>query len=229
MCLAFGADSLDDVGRRLGDVLEMQPPQGLAEKVRGLKKLKSIADSQPKSVRSGPGAGGRPDRRRGRPRPPAGPDLLAGRRRAVHHAPGGDHDRPAQRRPQRRHVPAAGARPADDGDALADPQGRPRGLPARRRQARGGRRARARSRHRLQRERAAPEARRRVHARRVPARRAGRARAREDRRPRGSRQRGDRARGLHRQGRADRGRARSATTPATTRRPSRSRSSTSPR
>jgi len=54
MCLAFGVDSLDDVGRRLGDVLEMQPPQGLAEKVRGLKKLKSIADSQPKSVRSGP-------------------------------------------------------------------------------------------------------------------------------------------------------------------------------
>jgi 4-hydroxy-3-polyprenylbenzoate decarboxylase len=55
MCLAFGADSLDEVGRRLGDVLEMQPPQGLAEKVRGLKKLKSIADSQPKSVRGGPG------------------------------------------------------------------------------------------------------------------------------------------------------------------------------
>jgi 4-hydroxy-3-polyprenylbenzoate decarboxylase len=54
MCLAFGAESLDEVGRRLGDVLEMQPPQGLAEKVRGLKKLKSIADSQPKTVRSGP-------------------------------------------------------------------------------------------------------------------------------------------------------------------------------
>src|SRR4051794_6525017 len=54
MCLALGADSLDEVGRRLGDVLEMQPPQGLAEKVRGLKKLKSIADSQPKRVRSGP-------------------------------------------------------------------------------------------------------------------------------------------------------------------------------
>jgi len=53
MCLAFDAESLDEVGRRLGDVLEMQPPQGLAEKVRGLKKLKSIADSQPKTVRSG--------------------------------------------------------------------------------------------------------------------------------------------------------------------------------
>src|SRR5215210_8955049 len=51
MCLAFDAGSLDEVGRRLGDVLEMQPPQGLAEKVKGLRKLKSIADSQPKSVR----------------------------------------------------------------------------------------------------------------------------------------------------------------------------------
>ena len=32
----------------------MQPPQGIAEKVKGLKKLKSIADSRPKTVRSGP-------------------------------------------------------------------------------------------------------------------------------------------------------------------------------
>src|SRR5919197_1841173 len=54
MCLAFGAASLDDVAAKLEDVLEMQPPQGLVEKVRGLKKLKSIADSLPKSVRSGP-------------------------------------------------------------------------------------------------------------------------------------------------------------------------------
>ncbi|HEY2940634.1 MAG TPA: UbiD family decarboxylase domain-containing protein, partial [Gaiellaceae bacterium] len=53
MCLAFDAQSLDEVGRRLGEVLEMQPPQGLVEKVKGLHKLKSIADSQPKRVRSG--------------------------------------------------------------------------------------------------------------------------------------------------------------------------------
>jgi 4-hydroxy-3-polyprenylbenzoate decarboxylase len=53
MCLAFGAESLDEVGRRLGEVLEMQPPQGLAAKVKGLRKLKSIADSQPKRVRGG--------------------------------------------------------------------------------------------------------------------------------------------------------------------------------
>src|SRR5215218_6575368 len=54
MCLAFDAPSLESVAAKLGDVLEMQPPQGLAEKVKGLKKLKSIADSRPKSVRSGP-------------------------------------------------------------------------------------------------------------------------------------------------------------------------------
>src|SRR5204863_7557107 len=53
MCLALGVDSLDEAGRRVGDVLEMQPPQGLVEKVRGLKKLKSIADSMPKTVRGG--------------------------------------------------------------------------------------------------------------------------------------------------------------------------------
>jgi 4-hydroxy-3-polyprenylbenzoate decarboxylase len=54
MCLAFDAPSLDAVAERLEEVLEMQPPQGLVEKVRGLKKLKSIADSRPKVVRSGP-------------------------------------------------------------------------------------------------------------------------------------------------------------------------------
>jgi 4-hydroxy-3-polyprenylbenzoate decarboxylase len=53
MCLAFGVEELDDVAGRLEEVLEMQPPQGLVEKVRGLKRLKSIADSMPKSVRSG--------------------------------------------------------------------------------------------------------------------------------------------------------------------------------
>src|ERR687885_2248482 len=54
MCLAFDAPSLDAVASRLGDVLEMQPPQGLVEKVRGLQKLKSIVDSRPRSVKRGP-------------------------------------------------------------------------------------------------------------------------------------------------------------------------------
>ena len=54
MCMAFDAATLDEVADRLGSVLEMQPPQGLVEKVRGLKQLKSIADSMPKTVKRAP-------------------------------------------------------------------------------------------------------------------------------------------------------------------------------
>src|SRR6185369_6501130 len=53
MCLAFGVEKLDDVAVRVADVLEMQPPTGLIEKVRGLQKLKSVADSRPKTVGKG--------------------------------------------------------------------------------------------------------------------------------------------------------------------------------
>jgi len=53
MCMAFDAPSLDDVAAKVGSVLEMQPPEGLREKIRGLRELKSIADSRPRRVRSG--------------------------------------------------------------------------------------------------------------------------------------------------------------------------------
>jgi 4-hydroxy-3-polyprenylbenzoate decarboxylase len=53
MCLAFGVARLDDVATKLADVLEMQPPEGIADKLRGLKQLKSIADSRPNVVRKG--------------------------------------------------------------------------------------------------------------------------------------------------------------------------------
>ena len=35
MCLAFGVETLDDAAAKLGDILDMQPPEGLREKVRG--------------------------------------------------------------------------------------------------------------------------------------------------------------------------------------------------
>src|SRR5258705_3329783 len=54
MCMAFDAPSLDEVARKLTDVLEMQPPSGLVDKVRGLQKLTSMADSRPKMVRRAP-------------------------------------------------------------------------------------------------------------------------------------------------------------------------------
>jgi 4-hydroxy-3-polyprenylbenzoate decarboxylase len=50
MCLAFGVERLDDLADKLGEILELQPPQGLVDKVRSLGKLKSIADSMPKEV-----------------------------------------------------------------------------------------------------------------------------------------------------------------------------------
>jgi 4-hydroxy-3-polyprenylbenzoate decarboxylase len=54
MCLALGVDRLDEVGERIADVLEMQPPQGLADKVRSLGKLKSFVDSIPRTVGKAP-------------------------------------------------------------------------------------------------------------------------------------------------------------------------------
>src|SRR5918994_519762 len=129
MCLAFDAPSLDAVATKLQDVLEMQPPQGIAEKVKGLKKLKSIADSRPKTERSG----------------------------AVHHAAGRDHPRSEDRHSQRRHVPDAKGRPEDDPDALAAAQGRPDGLPGHRRAAGGRGGAGPRPDRRLLGERAAAE------------------------------------------------------------------------
>ena len=230
MCLAFDASiARRRRARSSSDVLEMQPPQGLVEKVRGLQKLKSIADSLPKTVRA---------RARARrscstgddvdPRPAADPALLARRRGAVHHAARGDHARPAH---GTRNVGMYRMQKLDrarDVHALADPQGRPRrttspptaGIEVA--VALGLDPVTAYSR-----ERAAAQAHRRVHARRLP--RAA------------SRSSSCRAKtvdlevpanaeivleGYVEQGRARATRGRSATTPATTRRPSRSPSST---
>jgi 4-hydroxy-3-polyprenylbenzoate decarboxylase len=54
MCLALGVEQLDEAAAKLGDILDMQPPEGLREKVRGLLKLKSVADSRPKTVSKAP-------------------------------------------------------------------------------------------------------------------------------------------------------------------------------
>ena len=86
MCMAFGVERLDDVAAKLEDVLEMQPPQGLVDKVRGLKKLKSIADSLPKTVSRGASQEIVLTGDEVEPRPAPDPALLARRPGAVHHA-----------------------------------------------------------------------------------------------------------------------------------------------
>ena len=53
-CMAFGVDRLSDLSERVAEVLEMAPPEGLMDKIRALGKLKSLADSRPRVVRSGP-------------------------------------------------------------------------------------------------------------------------------------------------------------------------------
>ena len=69
MCLALGVERLDDVAAKLADVLEMQPPQGLGEKLRGLQAAEVDRRLAARStVRKRRVPGGRPARRRGRPR-----------------------------------------------------------------------------------------------------------------------------------------------------------------
>ena len=52
--LALEAASLQDVVRRIEDLLEMRPPEGLFEKVRLLPKLAELGSYFPKTVKSGP-------------------------------------------------------------------------------------------------------------------------------------------------------------------------------
>jgi 4-hydroxy-3-polyprenylbenzoate decarboxylase len=53
MCMALDTDSLDGPGERIQDLLELQPPQGLVQKVRALGKLRELASFSPKEVRTG--------------------------------------------------------------------------------------------------------------------------------------------------------------------------------
>ena len=53
MYLAFGVDDLTAIGATLDDILEMQPPQGIVDKVTTLSKLGSIANALPKTVSRG--------------------------------------------------------------------------------------------------------------------------------------------------------------------------------
>ena len=53
MELALEVDSLEDVARRIEDLLDMKPPEGFLDKVRLLPKLSELGSFFPKSVRAG--------------------------------------------------------------------------------------------------------------------------------------------------------------------------------
>jgi len=54
MELALEVGSLEDVARRIEDLLEMKPPEGFLEKVRLLPKLAELGSFFPKTVKTGP-------------------------------------------------------------------------------------------------------------------------------------------------------------------------------
>ena len=54
MELALEVSSLEDVARRIEDLLDMKPPEGLLDKMRLLPKLSELGSFFPKSVKSGP-------------------------------------------------------------------------------------------------------------------------------------------------------------------------------
>ncbi len=227
MCLALGVESLDDAGRKIGEVLEMQPPAGLVEKVRGLRRLKSIADSQPKSVRTGPAqeivlTGDEVDLGRLPVQTcwpgDAAPFITLPAVITKDPRTGGRNVGMYRLQVLDERTTAMHWQIHKDGRAdylLADGKlevAVALGLdPITTYSASAP----------------LPKHVDELMLAGLPARRAGRARAREDRRPRGPRERRDRARGLHRGRTSSSTRGPSATTPATTRRPSRSRSSTS--
>ena len=53
MNLALGVESLEEVAGRIEELLEIQPPKGLLEKVKMLPRLADLASFLPKTVRSG--------------------------------------------------------------------------------------------------------------------------------------------------------------------------------
>ena len=52
--MALDVASLDDVTRRMEDLLDMKPPEGFFDKVKLLPKLSELGSFFPKNVRSGP-------------------------------------------------------------------------------------------------------------------------------------------------------------------------------
>ncbi len=54
MAFALGVEELDDIGRRLEDLLRTQPPTSLLDKLRALPRLAEMASWAPRSVGDGP-------------------------------------------------------------------------------------------------------------------------------------------------------------------------------
>jgi 4-hydroxy-3-polyprenylbenzoate decarboxylase len=54
IAMALNTDGLDALGARVGDLLDLQPPQGIVAKVKALGKLRELASFTPRSAKDGP-------------------------------------------------------------------------------------------------------------------------------------------------------------------------------
>jgi len=54
IAMALGVERLEELAERIQDLIELQPPQGLVEKVRALGKLRELASFSSKTVKDGP-------------------------------------------------------------------------------------------------------------------------------------------------------------------------------
>ena len=128
--LALGVEDIEELSDRVRGLFKMVqgPPTGLGGKLHALGELMGLARSQPKTVRRAPCQEVVLTGRRGRSVQDADHQVLALRRRTVHHSATGYQSRPCIRQEERRDVPDAGVRQEDDGYALADAQGRARAM-----------------------------------------------------------------------------------------------------
>ena len=122
MCLALGVSTLDDLAREINELMTPPMPEGIMDALKMLPMVGRLRDLMPKTVKDAPCQ--EIVQRDGTLDDPADPEVLARRRRAVHHAAPGVHQGSRDRRPQHRHVPHAGVRRPHDRHALAASQGR---------------------------------------------------------------------------------------------------------
>ena len=117
--------SCAQVGETLAFLRQPEPPGGWREALDMLPMLRTVMAMKPRTVGSAPCQEIVLHRRRHRSRPPADPDLLAGRARAAHHLaagrdPGPQPERRQAGQLQSRHLPPAGDGQEHDPDALAE-------------------------------------------------------------------------------------------------------------
>ncbi len=131
MSWALGVNSLDELGDRIKrwlDIVQNRPPDGLIEKAKLAPELLRVDSHWAEDCHPRPLPGSR-SHRQPLARPLPDPQVLAARRRTLHHPHHVPLQGPCDREAQHRHVSRPGLRRAHGGHALANPQGRRGPLP----------------------------------------------------------------------------------------------------